>query len=275
MNIAFWSNVRHQSGVTSGVALMSVLWAELFVEEVTVTSNHICNYGLVKRLHGGIEYEERMAQKAYNYILGEPEYFRMLYGEKERTPLFLNDSLSYVPMEGDGVELFAANGLRGVNNRKKRKDYLFIDTACGYGLCSQKILEEAELTVVMFPDSKESIDAFFQSASSLLKNSFFILGNVPKDASCRPSYLTRQYGIPEEQIGMIPYNSGFEQAMKDGTTIAYITGNMYCSKRNSAYHWIYSAKKTVNRLRKYVIGRRRGLCEGYEEVSEKEYDGAL
>jgi len=129
------------------------------------------------------------------------------------------------------------------------------------------------VAVVLFPDSKESIDAFFQSASPYLKNSFFILGNVPKEASCRPSYLTKQYEIPEERIGTIPYNSGFEQAMKDGTTIAYITGHMYCSKRNSAYHWIYSAKKTVNRLRKYVIGKRRDICKDYEEVSEKEFDG--
>lgn len=270
MNIAFWSNVKHQSGVTSGVALMSVLWAELYVEEVKVTSNHICNYSLAKRLHGGVEYEERTAQREYNYILGEPEYFRMLYGEKERAPLFLNDSLSYVPMEGDGAELFAANGLKGVNKKRTGEEYLFIDTACGYGLCSQKILEEAEITVVLFPDSKECIDTFFQSASLILKNSFFILGNIPKDASCRPSYLTRQYGIPEEQIGMIPYNSGFEQAMKDGTTIAYITGHMHCSKRNSAYHWIYCAKKTVSRLRKYVMGRRKTLCGSCEEVSKKE-----
>ena len=265
MNIAFWSNVRHQSGVTSGVALMSVLWTELFLEEVTVTSNHICNYSLVKRLYGGIEYEERTAQKAYNYILGEPEYFRELYGEMERKPFFLNDGLSYVPMEGDGVELFAANGLKGVNSRKKREEYLFIDTASGYGMCSQKILEEAEITVVMFPDSKESIDAFFQSASPTLRNSFFILGNVPKEVACRPNYITRQYGVPEEQIGVIPYNYGFEQSMKDGTTIAYITGNLYCSKRNSAYHWIYNAKKTVNRLRKYI--QEKG--ESYVGTSKK------
>lgn len=251
---------------------MSVLWAELFVEEVTVTSNHICNYGLMKRLHGGIEYEERTAQKAYNYILGEPEYFRMLYGEKGRSPLFLNDSLSYVPMEGDGVELFGTNGLKGINKRRKQEEYIFIDTACGYGLCSQKILEEAEITVIMFPDSKESIDDFFQSASPLWENSFFILGNVPKKASCPMSYLTKHYSIPEERIGEIPYNSGFEQAMKDGTTIAYITGNMYCSKRNSAYHWIYSAKKTVKRLREYVM-KRRESCVDYEGVSEKEFDG--
>lgn len=272
MNIAFWSTVRHQSGVTSGVALMGVLWAELFAERVSVTSNHICNYGLVKRLYGGIEYEERTARKAYNYILGEPEYFRMLYGGKVKTPLWLNDSLSYVPMEGDGVELFGVNGLKCINNKNRQEEYLFIDTACGYGLGSQKILEEAEFTVILFPDSKESVDTFFQSASPVLKNSFFILGNVPKEASCSRSYLTRQYGIPEEQIGMIPYNSGFEQAMKDGTTIAYITDNMHCSKRNSAYHWIYYAKKTVKRLREYIL-KRRTLCEEYEEVSGKDFGG--
>lgn len=273
MNIAFWSNVKHRSGVTSGVALMSVLWAELFVEEIAVTSNHICNYGLVKRLYGGTEYEKRTAQKAYNYILGEPEYFRMLYGEKVRTPLWLNDSLSYVPMEGDDVKLFDVSGLKDVKTKKKQEEYIFIDTACGYGLCSQKILEEAELTVVLLPDSKESIDVFFQSGSPLLENSFFILGNVPREASCQPSYLTKHYDIPEERIGLIPYNSGFEQAMKDGTTIAYIINHMHCSKRNSAYHWIYYAKKTVKRLREYAMNQRRCLCEDYEEVLKRESDG--
>lgn len=256
MNIAFWSNVKHQSGVTSGVALMSVLWVELFVEEIAVTSNHICNYGLVKRLHGGTEYEERTAKKEYNYILGEPEYFRMLYGEKGRAPLCLKESLSYVPMEGDGVELFGINGLKGVKGRKKKEEYLFIDTACGYGLCSQKILEEAEVTVIVFPASQECIDDFFHSAFPFSENSFFILGNVRKGAPCGASYLTKRYDIPEERIGMIPYNSGFEQAMREGTTIAYIAGNMYCSKRDSAYHWIYSAKKTVKRLREYAMKRR-------------------
>ena len=60
MNIAFWSNVRHQSGVTSCVALLSVLWSELFSEEVAVTSNHICNYGLMSRLYGETVYEEKV-----------------------------------------------------------------------------------------------------------------------------------------------------------------------------------------------------------------------
>ena len=154
MNIAFWSNVRHQSGVTAGVALMSVLWTELFVERVSVTSNHICNYGLVKRLYGGTHYEERKVGNAYNYVLGEPEYFRMLYGAKLRMPLLLKDSLSYVPMEGDGVELFGTNGLKGVNCRKGQEEYLFIDTACGYGLCSQIIIQSRAAIPSISPISR-------------------------------------------------------------------------------------------------------------------------
>lgn len=138
MNIAFWSNVKHQSGVTSSVALISILWVELFAEEVAVTSNHICNYGLEKRLYGGIEYEEKAARRAYNYILGEPEYFRMLYSGKIQTALWLNDSLRFVPMEGEGGDLFAIEGLSCINNMPKESEFLLIDTACGCGLCSQR-----------------------------------------------------------------------------------------------------------------------------------------
>ena len=100
MNIAFWSNVRHQSGVTSSVALMSVLWAQLYVEEVAVTSNHIGSSGLVKRLCEKNVQEKKVAKRAYEYVFGEPEYFRMLYSGKLKTTLWLNDSLRFIPMEG-------------------------------------------------------------------------------------------------------------------------------------------------------------------------------
>lgn len=198
MNIAFWSNVRHQSGVTSCVALVSVLWVELFVEEVAVTSNHVCNGSLVKRLYGGSEREEKAAKRAYIYTLGEPEYFRMLYGGKMSKTLWLNDSLRFIPMEGDDVELFGIKGLSGVSKMVSEREYLMIDTACGCGQCSQKILEDAELTVVLFPPEKECVDAFFQSETALRENSFFILGNYRPSSGCRPSYLVRKYHIPKE-----------------------------------------------------------------------------
>ena len=272
MNIAFWSNVRHQSGVTAGVALISVLWVEMFVEEIAVTSNHICNHSLMQRLYGGIEQEEKIAKKTYSYVLGEPEYFRMLYSGKVQKTLWLSENLRFIPMESRESELFSIEGLDEINKRMSGKEHLMIDTACGYGLSSQKILEEAELTVVMFPPCRECIDSFFQSESSLCKDSFFILGNYLKEESWLTTYLTRRYGIPEERMGVIPYNPGFAQAMKAGDTISYITRNMNCSKRNGEYHWIYNAKKTVKRLREYMMSR-RFLCEEYERVPEESSGG--
>lgn len=269
MNIAFWSNVRHQSGVTSCVALISVLWVELFVEEVAVTSNHVCNFGLEKRLYGGIEFEEKTAKKAYNFVLGEPEYFRMLYSGKIQSTLWLGDNLRFIPMEGDTADLFEIEGLQGVNGKKTEKEYLLIDTACGYGLGSQKILEEAEVTVIVFPSNRECIDTFFQSEAGLWENSFFILGNYQTVPSCRPSYLTKRYHIPKERIGVIPYDVGFEQAMREGNTISFVTRHMNCSRRSSAYRFIQCARETVENLRTYVISRRNAECGDYDEVLEK------
>lgn len=266
MNIAFWSNVKHQSGVTSSVVLLSALWVELFVEEVAVTSNHFCSGGLEKRLYGGFDYEEKAARRAYSYMIGEPEYFRMLYSGKIQTALWLNDSLRFVPMEGESEELFAIEGLNSINRTMQKNEYVMIDTACGFGLSSQKILDEAEVTVIVFPPRRECVDAFFQSETKLQRNSFFILGNYRAEASCRPSYLTRKYSIPKERIGVIPYNLGFEQAMRDGSTIAYITRNMNCSKRNNSYRFIQYATKTVESLREYVINRRKELCGDCEKV---------
>lgn len=266
MNIAFWSNVRHRSGVTASVAVLSILWVEVFVEEIAVTSNHICNFDLAKRFYGGIEYEQRAAKRAYRYVLGEPEYFRMLYSGKVQSTLWLNDNLSFIPMDGGKADLFGNEGLCGVNEKVTDKEYLLIDTACGYGLGSQKILEEAELTVVVFPPERDCVDLFFQSETELREKSFYIFGNYRTDISYRPSYLTKKYHIPKERIGIIPYNAGFEQAMREGSTIAYVSRNMNCSKKNNAYRFIQETTKTVKNLREYAIGRRKMICGEYGEV---------
>ena len=260
MNIAFWSNVRHRSGVTSSVALLSVLWVELFEEEVAVTSNHICNFGLVNRLSGGNEFEEKTEKNAYRYVLGEPEYYRLLYGGEIKTILWLNGKLKFVPMEVELAELFDVRDVRTVNNGVEEMTCLMIDLACGFGECSRKILNEADVPVIVFPACRESVDAFLQSEITIRERGFFVLGMDRADPFCRPSYLTKHYKIPKERIGVIPYEQGFEQAMRDGSLISYITRNLRCSKRSRAYRLLHCAVRTVNRLRAYAIYERSRGC---------------
>lgn len=266
MNIAFWSNVRHQSGVTACVAAISILWAEIYAEGVVITSNHVCNASLIKRLHGGSEREERKQKRGYCYSIGEPEYFRILYSAKRETMLWLDDNLRYVPMEAEEVELFRGGSLRKVEQQLGEREYLLIDTACGCGSSSQRVLEEAELTVVLLPTQKEEVDAFFQSGTPLQENSFFILGNYQSTPPCCPSYITKKYKIPKERIGLLPYNAEFEQAMRDGSTIAFFAANLKCTKKSKSYRFIQYAMKTAKNLREYAIRRREELCEEYAEA---------
>ncbi|MCH5273725.1 MAG: hypothetical protein J1E35_08625 [Lachnospiraceae bacterium] len=267
MDIAFWSSVRHQSGVTSGVAAISLLWAELFKDRITVTSNHICNGGLLERLRGGTEHREKFAKREYCYNFGEPEYFRMLYEKEKGCMVQLNGGMRYISMTGnEEVQMFSGSGLKGVKKQLGIGEYLMIDAACGYGNSSQKILQEAELTVIALPPEKNIVDAFFHSDTFLRQKSFFILGNYRSEASCYPSYLCHKYKIPKERVGMIPYDSAFEQAMEEGSTAAYIGGNINCSRRNGAYHFIHYTKKTAINLRNYVMERRNHVCGDCEKV---------
>ncbi len=261
MDIAFWSNVRHQSGVTSDVAAISVLWAELFADEIIITSNHICNGSVIERLRGGTEREEKFARKDYCYHFGEPEYFRMLCERERKFTVRINDGMRYIPMMGnEEAQMFSGSGLPGVKRQLGKEEYLMIDTACGCGSSSLRILQETELTVIALPPEKEIIDAFFRSDTVFRQNSFFILGNYRAAASCCPSYLCHRYKIPKERVGVIPYDSEFEQAMREGRTAAYISGNLNCSKRSKSYHFMNYAKKTAISLRKYAEERRKGIC---------------
>ncbi len=267
MDIAFWSGVRHRSGVTSGVAAISVLWAELFEGEITITSNHICNGSILERLRGGTERQEKFARRDYCYNFGEPEYFRVLCERGNGLAVQLNGGMRYIPMTGEEeVRMFSGSGLKGVKKKMGMAGFLLIDTACGYGSSSQSILQEAGLTVIALPPEKEAVDAFFRSDTPFRQDSFFILGNYRATVSCRPSYLCHRYKVPKERIGIIPYDSEFEQAMREGNTAAYIGGNINCSRRSRAYHFIRCVKKTAIDLRKYAEERRNHVCGDCEEV---------
>lgn len=270
MNIAFWSNVKQQSGVTSSVALVSVLWIELFAEKVAVTANHICNYGLEKRLYDGTRFEEATAKKAYSYCIGEPEYFRIIYSNDIKRQGLLSNKLCFFPMEKVEGRLFETDVLFEMDSEVFDAEYVLIDTACGYGRCSQKILEKADIKVILLPPNRECIDSFFEIAMDICENSFFIIGRDLALPSCRPSYLTKKHKIPKERVGVIPYDRGYEQAMKDGSVISYVMRNMNCSKRNSAYRFIWCSTKTVKRLREYVMYRRKHVCGGCESGPEEE-----
>lgn len=267
MDIAFWSSVRHQSGVTSDVAAISVLWAELFKDKIIVTSNHICNGGLLERLRGGTEQRERFAKREYCYHFGEPEYFRMLYEKGKERTVQLNSGMRYIPMTGnEEAQMFSGSGLKEVKKQLGVGEYLMIDAACGYGNSSQKILQEAEFTVIALPSEKKAVDEFFSSDTFLRRKSFFILGNYRSAGSCCPSYLCYKYKIPKERVGVIPYDAAFELAMWEGSAAVYVGGNINCSRRNRAYHFINYTKKTAINLRNYVMERRNQVCGDCAEV---------
>jgi len=260
MKIAFWSNIRHQSGVTAGVVLMSVLWAELFEEDIAVTSNHICNNSLIRRLCGGGERKERRSGTTFSYELGEPEYFRLLYTGPYRLPYRISEGLRFIPMLGNEEELFRGVGLYEVGKLIAKEEHLFIDTACGCGCGSRRILEEAEVRVVLLPSERQYIDHFFQSGTELLERSFFILGNYTLSQSCPPSYLIRRYKIPKERIGVILHNKEYELAMREGTTLSYIAGNLRSRKKVRTDRFTKYAVDTVEKLRAYTEKRRENGC---------------
>lgn len=85
-------------------------------------------------------------------------------------------------MEGYKSDLFGIEGLRDVNEKKTDKEILIIDTASGYGLGSQKILGEAELTVVVFPPERECVDAFFSIGNGITGKQFLYFRKLSDSA---------------------------------------------------------------------------------------------
>ena len=127
-----------------------------------------------------------------------------------------------------------------------------IDTACGCSSSSQEIMREAKLTVITLPSERVLVDEFFRTETALLQNGYFILGNYKESSTCTPEYLNKTYKISKERIGVLPYDIAFEQAMWEGDTVAYLTGNLNCSRQSPCYPFIRELRKTAKGLYRYA-----------------------
>jgi len=258
MDIAFWSSFRHKSGVTACVVAMSVLWSALYDEEIALTANYVSNDGLYECLHGKTEHWEMLAKRKYCFQYGEPEFFRQMSGSGAESEMRLDYGMRYIPMKGSAKsELFCGSGLAGVKKKVGEEHVLMIDTACGCSSSSQEIIQEAKLTVILLPSIKEMVDEFFQTETEYRHNSFFILNNYKETSSCTPEDLNKVYKISKERIGVIPYDSAFEQAMREGTTVSYLMEKLGCTRLSESYPFIRDLKKTARSLWRFAIKRRK------------------
>lgn len=257
MKVAFWSNVRGKSCVTSNLACISVLSALRCPGRRTIvfenhqniinlgntyfspysdnTVNEHSNYSVITGLEKIFQFVKQ------GEVLPEDSFFRY-------TKDFLGRQLFYLPTESihnaDILEYQMSKECRRTLDYLERYgDMVFVDTTAAPLASSRKILQEADIVVVNLVQNPSMLSHFFRNYSDVRKKAFYLIGNYEEERTLNKRAIMQEYGIMENQIGTVLHHSGFADALSNGQLIPFLLRNYYCGQGDENYSFIAAAKE--------------------------------
>jgi hypothetical protein len=263
VKIAFWSNANEKCGVTSNLAAVSVASVSRFPYTILTLENRLCHDNL-GRAYLGTSNIETHREVGNNYYDGggiEGLLRRIYRGDYPNNILrayrkeIIPGHLDYIPQSRViHSEIFDYEFNHDINTLlhliEDYSDVCMIDTACRNNLSSKTILEEADLIVVNICQNTVILEDFFLNYSSLISKAIFLIGNYSIHSNISYRKISIKYDIPIENITVIPYNELFDNAIRNGNIVEFISSNYSCNKENPNYFFIQSVKKTAYTIMK-------------------------
>ncbi|MBP3703298.1 MAG: hypothetical protein J6I65_05865 [Lachnospiraceae bacterium] len=276
MKIAFWSNSRGMSGVTSNLACISALSSLMSGKKAVLFENHfdVNNLGDVL----GIEYREKeILCEASGYGVsgmgnqgGESSHLREMFEEIvqecpayaglsfEKSVSYVNRHLYYLcgakSYQEETREFFLQDNLKLLLSvMNEYMDIVYVDTASSHHKSSRIILQEADRVVVSLSQNPKLLDYFFRNFSDIRKKAFYIIGNYNAASEFDKEYIRREYNIPDGQLGVIPHSVAFADAMAKGRLLSFLQENLNCETDNPNFGFIKEAKESARKLGKDFV----------------------
>lgn len=260
MKIAFWSNVRGKSCVTSNLACISILSA----------LNHPGKRMIVFENHQNImNLETTYMKEKTAAVVNEPVRYTSGAGtglkrvfqlvEEERAVSednflgcardFLGRQLIYVPAGNElNAEVFEyqmnRDCLRTLDFLERYAKVVMIDTSASPLESSRRILQEADLVVVNLSQNERMLSHFFRNYSGIRKKAFYVVGNYEEHSALSRDRIIKKYQLDADKIGIIPHNIDFQDAISQGNLIPFLVNHFRCRKRNDNYAFMKAAKET-------------------------------
>ncbi len=237
MKIAFWSNIRRESGVSTNMACVAAVMAIAGMGRSILLENHYNVNNLAGMLLSP-EKTDMLRESSQYYSKYGIEYIlkRLYSGEpgerlirRASIPL-LYSSIHYIPQSyivnkevfNYEFELVYHDLFRCLEGLS---DIVFIDTEPVGNASTLHILQEADLVVVNVNQDLGMWEDFFENYESLQDRSVFLIGRYQKEYRWDALKLRRQFHIPRNRIGVIPYNMELQDAMHEGHMLQFLNRN--------------------------------------------------
>lgn len=260
MKVAFWSNGRGRSCVTSNLACISVLSAlDCPKARTIVFENHKNIINLGSTLFNQHSNDRIRESETYTVESGLGRILRLmeqrveitsdnLYGLTED---YLGKRIFYLPSEpiksSDYLEYYLEKeAVRTMNLLETYSDVVMVDTSATALASSRKILQQADLVVVNLSQNLPMLSHFFRNYSSIQKKAFYLLGDYDEKSQLTRGEIGKRFHIPGGKMGTIPHNPAFSDAVSAGQLIPFLLRHNSCGPDDEQYSFMKAVREAVD-----------------------------
>lgn len=273
MQIAFFGNTRGKAGITSNMSAISTFLALEMQVRIVLFENH---FNLNNIENGFIEssYDEFVMETPFYYHhMGIDQVMKRIDSGMEIQKVISDAAIEpvagklfYIPQSNTGnkeVFEYELNKILEILLRELSRfaQIVFVDTAVSDNLTTKLVLESADLIIMNLCQDPFVIADCFQRFGTIRNKCIYLLGNYDRYSRYTVKYVMRSFGIAKEKIAVIPYNTGFRDALSLGKLVPFLSRNAVCGRQDENYYFIRELKRACVIIQK-AAGIERQQKEG-------------
>ncbi len=279
MKIAFWSNIRGKSGVTTNMVCIATLTSIAGAGRAVLLENHY-SINSISDIVLAREQIEQLKENGRYYNRDGIEYvLKGIYSGKNGEDLIRHAALpllytniyylpqSYIVNKEVFNYEFSLVYKELFYNLELFSDNVFIDTERNENLSSNTILYEADMVVVNLLQDKASLREFFDNYSSIQEKAVYLIGSYQPELLFNYRRICYEYHIPKDKIGIIPYNIELLESMSQGRVVQFLNRNYEKASCRENEYFMRHCKKSSIMVKKNLLDIRKRKREIYQNNS--------
>ena len=124
-------------------------------------------------------------------------------------------------------------------------DINLYDNLNGNKRLSRRTLKESDVIVINLCQGINDIDMILND-EALRKKAVFLVGKYDDESKENINNIRKKYSIDKEEIGVIPYNIHFHDAIIEGKVVEFISKSMYSKRSDANFDFINQLYKSTN-----------------------------
>ncbi|MDE6209531.1 MAG: hypothetical protein K2M73_07660 [Lachnospiraceae bacterium] len=269
MNIAFWSSVSGKSATSGNMIAVGTMASLVYSLKTLFVQYDYLSKPIEEVFEGKKNSDIIRDEMSYYRREGIDEILSRLKLKKLNEQFIFsniknirNTHIYYLPssrkvrngIDEESAEYLSASLPKTLN---KISDINLIDNQNGNRRLSKKSLRDSDVVVINLYQGIEDIEQILED-ENIRRKAVFLVGKYDEASKESLNIIRKKYNIEKDEIGVIPYNIHFHDAINEGKVVEFISKSMYSKRNDSDFEFINELYKSTNLILKKA---------GFNEVS--------